>query len=128
MPKGFTASATPSDCRLAARNDARADVRDALPPGPRGARRSVAAPGLVDVAKDAPGLEAVVAHEKDDGKLGLAEMGGTLFKSVDGGQTWKFNNAADAIPGNLYQIEFFGPNTGFALGSDGVLLRYTGRA
>ena len=72
--------------------------------------------GLIDVAY------------RDEKEAWACGGGGTLFKSVDGGQTWKFNNAADAIPGNLYQIEFFGPNTGFALGSDGVLLRYTGRA
>ena len=72
--------------------------------------------GLIDVAY------------RDEKEAWACGGGGTLFKSVDGGQTWKFNNAADAIPGNLYQIEFFGPQTGFALGSDGVLLRYTGRA
>jgi photosystem II stability/assembly factor-like uncharacterized protein len=72
--------------------------------------------GLIDVAY------------RDEKEAWACGGGGTLFKSVDGGQTWKFNNAADAIPGNLYQIEFFGPTTGFALGSDGVLLRYTGKA
>jgi photosystem II stability/assembly factor-like uncharacterized protein len=49
---------------------------------------------------------------------------GIMFCSLDGGKTFKYDNSASDIPGNLYQINFFGPDVGFVLGSDGVLLRY----
>lgn len=48
---------------------------------------------------------------------------GVIFESSDGGSSFKFNNNAKDIPGNLYRVKFFG-DEGFALGSDGVLLRY----
>jgi len=49
---------------------------------------------------------------------------GIIFQSQDGGKTFKFNDDAKDIPGNLYRIKFFGENKGWALGSNGVLLRY----
>lgn len=52
--------------------------------------------------------------------------GGTMYYSKDGGKTFKFDGSADKIPGNLYTVKFFGEKTGFALGSDGVLMRYQG--
>ena len=54
--------------------------------------------------------------------------GGTMYVSTDSGNTFKFDKSADNIPGNLYTIRFFDQNTGFVLGSDGVLLKYTGLA
>eukprot|EP01038_Epipyxis_sp_PR26KG_P005495 gene5495-7607_t len=51
---------------------------------------------------------------------------GIIFESKDGGNTFKFNENAKDIPGNLYRVKFFGPKTGYALGSSGVLLRYVG--
>lgn len=50
--------------------------------------------------------------------------GGTMYVSKDGGKSFKFDDSADDIPGNLYSVKFF-EKTGFVLGSDGVLLRYT---
>lgn len=50
---------------------------------------------------------------------------GIIFESNDGGKTFKFNDNAKDIPGNLYRVKFFG-DKGFVLGSDGVLLRYVG--
>ena len=95
-----------------------------------------------------------------------------MYASKDGGKSFKFDNSADDIPGNLYQVllETFLPsymiitsslrtprayilrvrpactsritsmhhrslcyqvkfanNNGFVLGSDGVLLRYSGQ-
>jgi len=52
--------------------------------------------------------------------------GGTMYVSKDGGKTYKFDGSADKIPGNLYAVKFFNENTGYALGSDGVLMRYLG--
>ena len=51
--------------------------------------------------------------------------GGTMYTSKDAGKSFKFDNSADDIPGNLYQVKFAN-NNGFVLGSDGVLLRYSG--
>jgi photosystem II stability/assembly factor-like uncharacterized protein len=50
---------------------------------------------------------------------------GSLFKSVDGGKSWKRDRATDNVAGNLYAIKFFKGN-GFILGNDGILLRYIG--
>lgn len=50
---------------------------------------------------------------------------GSLFKSVDGGKSWKRDKATDNVAGNLYAIKFFKGN-GFILGNDGILLRYIG--
>jgi len=60
-----------------------------------------------------------------DSKEAWAVGGGnTMYVSKDGGKNFKFDDSADKIPGNLYSIKFFGPNTGFALGSDGVLMKF----
>ncbi|KIY97643.1 Photosystem II stability/assembly factor [Monoraphidium neglectum] len=50
---------------------------------------------------------------------------GSLFKSSDGGKTWKRDKSTDSVAGNLYSVRFFG-NKGFILGNDGILLRYIG--
>lgn len=51
--------------------------------------------------------------------------GGSLFKSVDAGKTWKRDRTTDDIPANFYEVTFVRPNLGFVLGNDGVLLRST---
>ena len=52
---------------------------------------------------------------------------GIIFESTDGASTFKFNSNAKDIPGNLYRVKFFDSGKlGFVLGSDGVLLKYTG--
>jgi photosystem II stability/assembly factor-like uncharacterized protein len=52
----------------------------------------------------------------------------TMYVSFDGGKTFTFDKSANSIPGNLYNIKFFPQyaNAGWALGSSGLLLRYTG--
>lgn len=63
-----------------------------------------------------------------DGQVAYACGGsGSLFKSTDGGKSWKRDKATDNVAGNLYAIKFFGAN-GFILGNDGILLRYIGGA
>merc|ERR1719454_1365360 len=52
--------------------------------------------------------------------------GGTIFKSVDGGDSWKKDKSADDLPTNLYKMKFFPDGTGYILGSSGVLLRKRG--
>lgn len=53
---------------------------------------------------------------------------GSLFRSDDGGKTWKRDRSTDDVAGNLYAIEFFPNNIGFILGNDAILLRYIGTA
>lgn len=50
---------------------------------------------------------------------------GVIFQSTDGGKTFKFNTDGKDIPGNLYRVKFFNENNGYAVGSNGVLLKYT---
>lgn len=52
----------------------------------------------------------------------------TMYVSDDGGKNFKFDKSANDIPGNLYNVKFFKEfgNQGFALGSNGLLLRYVG--
>lgn len=49
--------------------------------------------------------------------------GGSLWYSTDGGETFKFSSGATNIGANLYDVKFFGGDKGFAIGSDGVLLK-----
>lgn len=52
---------------------------------------------------------------------------GSLFKSTDGGASWKRDRSTDNIAGNLYDIKFFNNGKlGFILGNGGVVLRYIG--
>jgi len=52
----------------------------------------------------------------------------TMYVSMDGGKTFNFDKSANKIPGNLYNVKFFKKfgNAGWALGSNGLLLRYRG--
>jgi len=53
----------------------------------------------------------------------------TMYASFDGGKTFNFDKSANAIPGNLYNVKFFKEfgNAGWALGSNGLLLKYVGQ-
>jgi photosystem II stability/assembly factor-like uncharacterized protein len=51
---------------------------------------------------------------------------GSLYKTEDGGKTWKRDKSADDLAGNLYAVKFIAGSTGFVLGNDAILLRYTG--
>jgi photosystem II stability/assembly factor-like uncharacterized protein len=74
------------------------------------------------------GYGIIDAAWKDEMNVWAVGGSGIIFESKDGGKSFKFNDDAKDIPGNLYRIKFFGGNKGYALGSDGVLLRYTGTA
>eukprot|EP00536_Pseudo-nitzschia_multiseries_P017160 jgi/Psemu1/314068/fgenesh1_kg.1404_\ len=52
----------------------------------------------------------------------------TMYVSTDGGKNFSFDKSANNIPGNLYNVKFFKEfgNKGFALGSNGLLLKYVG--
>lgn len=62
-----------------------------------------------------------------NGEVGYACGGsGTLYKTVDGGKSWKRDKSTDDIAANLYEIKFSPGGNGLVLGNDAVLLRYTG--
>jgi len=52
----------------------------------------------------------------------------TMYVSMDGGKNFSFDKSANSFPGNLYNVKFFKDfgNMGFALGSNGILLKYRG--
>lgn len=53
----------------------------------------------------------------------------TMYVSFDSGKKFTFDKSANDIPGNLYNVKFFKEygNMGWALGSNGLLLRYNGQ-
>ena len=63
-----------------------------------------------------------VAFLQNSNKAWAVGGGGTIFGSTDSGATWQKDKSADDLPTNLYKIKFFG-DTGYILGSNGVLLR-----
>lgn len=54
--------------------------------------------------------------------------GGSLYRSLDGGTTWKRDNQVDKVGANIYKIKFFDKDTAFALGANGLLLKYDPRS
>lgn len=72
--------------------------------------------GILDIAFR-PGTDEVWA----------AVGGGNLYRSADGGKSWRRDNQVDKVGANVYRIKFFGKDEGFALGSNGLLLSYDPR-
>ncbi|KAG7356269.1 Ycf48-like protein [Nitzschia inconspicua] len=72
------------------------------------------------------GITDVAWRTKDE----VWAVGGsnTMYVSNDGGRNFSFDKSANDIPGNLYNVKFFKEfgNKGFALGSNGLLLKYVG--
>jgi len=68
------------------------------------------------------GITDVAWRTKDE----VWAVGGsnTIYKSVDGGKNFVFDNSANNYPGNLYNVKFFPDGKGFALGSNGVLMKF----
>jgi photosystem II stability/assembly factor-like uncharacterized protein len=61
---------------------------------------------------------------KNNEELWAACGGGILYKSLNRGKTWEKEPGTEKIAGNLYKIKFFNSESGFVLGSNGVLLKY----
>lgn len=57
-------------------------------------------------------------------ELWVAGGSGNLLVSFDGGETWQKDRAVEGVPSNFYKIAFLGPEKGFILGQNGVLLKY----
>mmetsp|Transcript_49849 Transcript_49849/g.74350 ORF Transcript_49849/g.74350 Transcript_49849/m.74350 type:complete len:410 (-) Transcript_49849:57-1286(-) len=101
--------------------------------------------GKLLVSKDSPDLTADTFEFKEadvkTGGYGITDVawrnkdevwavGGsnTMYVSFDGGNKFSFDKSANNIPGNLYNVKFFKEfnNAGWALGSNGLLLKYVG--
>eukprot|EP00529_Nitzschia_sp_RCC80_P021392 CAMPEP_0113510138 /NCGR_PEP_ID=MMETSP0014_2-20120614/37966_1 /TAXON_ID=2857 /ORGANISM="Nitzschia sp." /LENGTH=385 /DNA_ID=CAMNT_0000406049 /DNA_START=227 /DNA_END=1385 /DNA_ORIENTATION=+ /assembly_acc=CAM_ASM_000159 len=63
---------------------------------------------------------------KDKNEVWAVGGSNTMYVSKDGGRNFSFDKSANDIPGNLYNVKFFDKNRGFALGSNGLLLKYVG--
>lgn len=68
-----------------------------------------------------------VAFRPGTSEVWAALGGGSLYRSMDGGKSWKRDNQVDKVGANIYRIKFFDKDTAFALGSSGLLLRYDPR-
>jgi photosystem II stability/assembly factor-like uncharacterized protein len=79
-----------------------------------------------DIKTGGYGITDVGWRNKDE----VWAVGGSnvMYVSFDGGKKFAFDKSANDIPGNLYNVKFFPKygNAGWALGSNGLLLRYTG--
>ena len=60
----------------------------------------------------------------DEQHMWAAVGGGNMFRSDDGGKTWRRDPLVQRVGGNLYRIKFYGPERGFVLGANGILLKY----
>ena len=68
-----------------------------------------------------------VTHRFRNDNEGYACGGsGSLFRTDNGGKSWKRDRSTDQVAGNLYAIKFTEKGNGFILGNDGILLRYIG--
>jgi len=65
---------------------------------------------------------------RNDNEVWAVGGSGTMFVSYDNGKNFAFDKSANNIPGNLYNVKFFPEydNNGWALGSNGVLLKFVG--
>lgn len=61
--------------------------------------------------------------QQDENEVWAVGGGGSLWYSTDSGKSFKFSSGANNIGANLYDVKFFGGDKGFAIGSDGVLLK-----
>ncbi len=93
----------------------------------RGAAPAVGEPPFDEARIGSRGL-GILDVKFAGGGLGYACGGsGSLYKTLDGGATWKRDRSTDDLAANLYEIKFgAGGATGFVLGNDAVLLRWTG--
>mmetsp|Transcript_15383 Transcript_15383/g.41329 ORF Transcript_15383/g.41329 Transcript_15383/m.41329 type:complete len:405 (+) Transcript_15383:65-1279(+) len=79
-----------------------------------------------DLKVNSAGFGILDLAYKNDKEIYAVGGSGLLLQSKDGGKSWKRDAEADNIPSNFYKIKFFGGDKGFILGSQGVLMRYTG--
>mmetsp|Transcript_5459 Transcript_5459/g.13690 ORF Transcript_5459/g.13690 Transcript_5459/m.13690 type:complete len:411 (+) Transcript_5459:162-1394(+) len=66
---------------------------------------------------------------RNDNEVWAVGGSNTMYVSKDNGKNFVFDKSANDIPGNLYNVKFFPEfaNAGWALGSNGLLLKYKGQ-
>ena len=75
-----------------------------------------------------PHTHTILPLPHPDPQVGFACGGsGSLFRTADGGRSWKRNKAADDLAANLYEIKFSQGGNGVVLGNDATLLRFIGQ-
>jgi len=84
--------------------------------------------GFVEANIKTGGYGITAVAWRDDKEVWAVGGSNTMYRSTDGGKSFAFDSSANKIPGNLYNVKFFKEfgNMGWALGSNGVLLNYTG--
>jgi photosystem II stability/assembly factor-like uncharacterized protein len=67
---------------------------------------------------------------RDENEVWAVGGSNTMYVSKDNGKNFVFDKSANDIPGNLYNVKFFKEfgNMGWALGSNGLLLKYKGES
>ena len=67
---------------------------------------------------------------RNDNEVWAVGGSNTMYVSKDNGKNFVFDKSANDIPGNLYNVKFFKEfgNMGWALGSNGLLLKYKGES
>lgn len=59
-------------------------------------------------------------------ELWIGGGSGNLLRSIDGGVTWEKDRDVEDVPSNFYKVLFLNEETGFAIGQQGILLKYEG--
>jgi len=85
-------------------------------------------PGFVEADIKTGGYGITDVAWRNEKEVWAVGGSNTMYVSFDGGKKFTFDKSANAIPGNLYNVKFFKEfnNMGWALGSNGLLLRYVG--
>ncbi|MGL5196200.1 MAG: photosynthesis system II assembly factor Ycf48 [Chroococcales cyanobacterium] len=59
-------------------------------------------------------------------ELWIGGGSGNLLRSTDGGVTWEKDRDVENVPSNFYKVLFLNEETGYAIGQQGILLKYEG--
>jgi photosystem II stability/assembly factor-like uncharacterized protein len=89
---------------------------------------TLADPGFVEADIKTGGYGITDVAWRTENEVWAVGGSNTMYVSFDGGKKFTFDKSANSIPGNLYNVKFFKEfgNMGWALGSNGNLLRYVG--
>ena len=116
----------------------RGDINNGVWMTLNGGKLLTSAPGVDLNSEEFPFIEANiktggygitdVAWRNDD-EVWAVGGSNTMYVSKDNGKNFVFDKSANNIPGNLYNVKFFPEfdNAGWALGSNGLLLKYVGQ-
>ncbi|KAL7428867.1 hypothetical protein ACHAXH_002034 [Discostella pseudostelligera] len=115
----------------------RGDIKNGLWMTLNGGKLLTSSPGVDLTGEEFPFTEANIKTGgygitdvawRDENEVWAVGGSNTMFVSKDNGKNFVFDGSANDIPGNLYNVKFFPEfgNAGWALGSNGLLLKYVG--